>query len=373
MKLLTLLIYLLFSINLLSQNFCEKSRLKRLVKATNNSDSARVTKLKNKIDIGYSWPHKYQLLYSYSDHINYISEIGKSIEIDSLSQTKTCLDRLSIIVNEYSRSTSDSLFALDKKCDVNRIAAAYNMVYRTYNNQYLIDSLDNQVRYKKEFQNPHDLDSLFETELPNIIDSLSIDPKMNSEETDYLIVIERAGENGEDIVIKLDLYYKEDNYGYPLGYYKSAAIDYPIKIFSTIVKGMLRISKSVKTSITGEADSHRPNGLIYQGELNEIKWNRFHIKPGQQISNLDLAFLRAYNASIIFKNITTKNILKIYAIDHLDISGTNKGAEYRRIEMTAYFYGYYTEEYERMSGDAKQAIKKDNRVIKIKKNKISRE
>lgn len=366
---LSVIICFIFS-NLYGQNIFDKWKINRSVKLVNNDKLIKADRIITKVHPQENWSKHYMVLYQYPSIIKYISEYSSLFEKDSLIGLKTNMDSLNRIIMKYKGFNADTAWLINKGYEISRVYKINNQIAKHIKNKHTIDSLEHQLSLKKEYETPAMLDSLANIILPKIIDSEYVPPLKGYTDTEYLIEIKREGKNGENLIVKLSLYYKEDLYGYPLGIYRSTALNYPIEIFSRIVKSRIQTKSIIKNIVTGEADANIPYGLYYDGYYGDIEEGDFNILIDSKITNLELAFLRAFNAKMIFESIVHKKIEPIKTIDHILISEENKGIEFRKVTMIAYFFGYFTKQYNELSDKAKESVNIEKKTILIERNNV---
>ncbi len=378
MKRLLLIMIIIMSISNIEvdgQIFYKKWKIKRSVKILNNGNyykaKRKITSLKPK----GKWDKKYIKLYNYFYNISYLSKYQTIFKQDSLIVLRKNKEILDSLVMDYVKFNSDTIWLNKKGFDISKFRLLRNDINDQI--QYLIerkrilienDSLKNQIKLKREYETPPLLDSLADIILPKIIDLNKVSKLEGAKQTEYLIEIKRDGELGKDLIVKLSLYYEDKLYGYPKGIYRSKALDYPIKIFSSIIKENLQKKSIAKVNIIGEADANVPNGLEYDGFYGNITETNYEIYKGAIITNQQLAYLRAYNGKKLFEEITGIKVQSIKAIDHIPYG--NKGVKFRKITMTAYLLDYFTEKFNKLSKEAKDNLNIEIKTIKIKNDDI---
>ena len=156
--------------------------------------------------------------------------------------------------------------------------------------------------------------------------------------------------------------------GYGLGRYDDKKIDGLIQEFTNPILHLLLMRYQLKQtdfliniSTKGEADAHYPAGLKYDskkmGQIkNQICFNvsaprdtiRINLANKDPIDNFQLAFLRAYNAYVVFKNVIDDNIpvgkksmasflhysTRFTAKNWIELDNTKLGSQYRKVEIT---------------------------------------
>lgn len=369
---LSALYFFLFVFFTKGQGFFTKHKLKRVACFVNESKTDKALKIHNKIQISNNWSNKNLFFYDYLEHRHLIDSFNNSFGYYQLRGLEEKHIKIQSIINKWEALNKDTLYLARKGYKIEPFRSLKEKLNKLLDykksTQGVIDSLFKQITYKNDYETPQILDSLANVILPKILATEMVPPLKGSKSTEYLLEVIKDGKN---LVVKLELYYEENLYGYPLGSYQSPAIDYPIKIFSRVVVGRLQPKKVLKVDILGEADAYRPNGLMYNGkDLGNINQDGFKIMYGGIISNGDLAFLRAYNAQQIFLHIVNKPINPLRIKDHLLISDQHLGLQYRKVTMTASFFGYFTEEYNKLSDDAKKSLDDHKRTIIIKNDKI---
>ncbi len=366
------LIFSLYIFTANGQGFFAKQKIKRIALLVNESKIANALEIRNKIQVSNNWSARYLFFFDYPNHRLLVDSINNNIESYSLGSLLQKQTKIHKILSNWEKLKRDTIFLARRGYKIDPLRSAKQRIDKLIDykqsDQGIIDSLSKQIIYKKDYETPAILDSLANVILPQILSAEIVPPLQGSKSTEYLLEVIKDGKN---LIVKLQLYYEENLYGYPLGSYQSPAIDYPIKIFSRIVLGRLQPKNLVKVDIIGEADANRPNGLTYNGkDLGNINQDGFQIKYGDLIDNEDLAFLRAYNAQLIFFQLVNKPVNQLRTKDHLKISDQNLGLQYRKVTMTASFFGYFTEEYNKLSDDAKRSLDDHKQTIIIKNNKI---
>lgn len=167
--------------------------------------------------------------------------------------------------------------------------------------------------------------------------------KSDLDSLDFSVLAEVVGENGEDIKLTFSLQYKGFQ-SYPNGHYKTPLTDDAIDWFATAVCE-LGLEYKVSSEIIGSADANKINDLKYiigsneWGHLNypedklKNRSDAIRISMGERIENLELAFLRAYNAEKFINRCSSMNNKSISLIDHIALNDGKKGAQFRTVEI----------------------------------------
>lgn len=367
-----LLIFFIVSINITlnGQNILSKLRLKRTASFINKQNDWKADQVHSKIKVHDNWKKKNVFFDGYIDHYKFSKSVSENLEKFSLVDLRKNLVELRSIFSNWDKQLSDTGYLLKKGYKIStfrnlngrmetQIAKLVSDSLRIVTDSLKRDSiekrnqyLDSQLKYRNNYEDPEVLHKIA-NEIPEFIANYSRGLR-GSKPAHYIL---KAKKEGKNFVLTLDVFYEENLYGFKLGNYQSDEIDYPIKIFSSTVLGRIQPSRIMRMEIVGEADANIPNGLKYSGKnLGDINTGGFRIIYGNIINNKDLAYLRAYNAKQIFVGIVNKNVDSVKTIDHTLISDKNKGVTYRKITMTAFFLGYFTELYNKMSEETQKTI-----------------
>jgi len=306
-------------------------KLKRAIEAVNNDHLLRAARLRAKLDRRRPRMDEFERL-----QLDYVTLMfaagtqGRQIDQQDTISLKSTIEECSGLLRRQESMDSNphnqlGATALDRTSALRQRATAQMDLHKSRlpRVQELADSV---------LQNIGDgLEAIIAQELDKVGD------KAGSAE--YMIKFMR---DGKDLMARLSLFYKKDMYGYNKGEYKSPAVDYPIRLFSLLIKEQMFRSTAVTTRVTGEADAHTPgDGLKYGGEFWELVFDGKVVKKGDRIDNRMLAYLRGRNAQEIFELITVSRVISINAVDHLQDPKRPKGEDYRKIEVVCALINYF--------------------------------
>lgn len=364
-----------------AQSLAVKHKLNKTLRLINKGNATEVPRLLSRFTETQNWKPKEILKKDYATL--YMTVLSLQIPIDSLP--KDSLLKLNAIIEsfivEWDSLGRDTVNPLKKGIKITEIREKKyrieNAIAKIDNDSILsalrdsIAAKDSMIALKRQYEECYDLDTIAKTAL-DLVNTNKIPPQKGSESTDYVMEFKRGGSGGKDLYCLLTIYVKDDLYGYPLGYYQSDAINYPIKIFSTLIKSRLTSKAVIVSSISGEADCYEPgDSLIYYGEYGDtIYQDSTPIIKGQKITNEQLAFLRAYNAKDIFQTTTHRETDTLIAIDHLAESSELKGYQYRKIVMTVCIVNYYADAYNKLSTPAQKSVNVRPKTVVIDKDHV---
>ncbi len=194
----------------------------------------------------------------------------------------------------------------------------------------------------------------------------------NFPEAVYEFTSSRDGANLEDVILTLDVFIISD---FELGAYDNQITNLTFPILADILTDYLNEKEEkylrqirIKGSCTGIADAHKVGPrLKYKGEYGEVtnieysdissgvgrrgfgKVKIANISEGQEISNLDLAFLRAYNVTEYLDSKSHEfpdlvefdvNNIELKAFDEKD----STGYQYRKVTLNLLVENFYLDQ-----------------------------
>lgn len=165
--------------------------------------------------------------------------------------------------------------------------------------------------------------------------------------------------HGESIALTITPIFTEHDKNFKLGKYTSENVNEIFRIFAGRVNETISDSMNLFGIVQGEADANPvpKNSLRYEAFSDE--WGTIResvdrdifpnttitLTPHQNISNLELAFLRAYRIkSLLNEELKIKGVFdRIIAIDHERVNKKNKGGKFRCVTASIIILDFFHE------------------------------
>jgi hypothetical protein len=213
---------------------------------------------------------------------------------------------------------------------------------------------DTLLMAKKVLEEPHIITEILGFNKSAFEERAGRYAKNDLDSLDFSILAEVVGKNGEDVKLTFSLQYRGFQ-SYPKARYKTPITDDAIDWFALAVCE-LGLAYDISCHITGTADANKVGELKYT--IGSKEWGDIHysqdrltnisydvdISKGSMINNMELAFLRAYNAEQYFTICSAVNTDGISIIDHIALIDGKKGAKYRTVEIVVLVKGVFTDE-----------------------------
>ena len=298
---------------------------------------------------------------------------------------------------ELQANLGDSVYSAHFRCE--RIKY-YDSIVKKTDSVFMNLSVKNQIKLQRKFSISHNNLNALENRTRTLtsavckIDSaLPLKYRIMSEEAltalnlfdaakfkvnkvDKLIVLlESYGPYNEDLLIKIDSYYDTTLLYYPFNKYQSREINKTQELIADLIqKLVLRTSSKpiVSALIEGWADGYPiKRNLRYDGkdgDIDSIKFNGIEfmtLRKDSPVTNLALAFLRAYHASRLFNSvlINSENYFEIRAIE---VKKKDKKGTYRRVSLQFLIKDYFPLTYKLTDEQLKKIVGETNASFMIK-------
>lgn len=191
------------------------------------------------------------------------------------------------------------------------------------------------------------------------------------------LLLSRTGKKGEHLGVLFEVAILEGGSSFELGIYKNDFADNTISYLTSLLntylfkKTKLALSKiQIMGTIEGIADSVDIGGTRYGGEYGMIHRSYQDLSSGgsaprtcnlnsnDRITNLQLAFLRAYNALQIFNqdlkpySIIEQKDITIHAIDER----FHEGYQWRKVTLKLEIKNFYLDDFELLEDDLQDTV-----------------
>jgi hypothetical protein len=357
----------------MAQSFSDKHKLNKAVRLINKKDTVKSAQLISNLYDGDRWRNQEKLKLLYVT--NSIYDLPTKGEVMKLSKDsiriaiKVCNTFLSkwIELGPDTISLEKKGIKAEKIYD-ERIALIY-MLNSLCKDSIYEDSISNLIVII-DYRNSIDRDS-FAQAVADIMKRQGTDLV----EGDYEIKAVAAGVDGNDLSLQLVIG-SENRSGYPPSKYQSNSIESRIRIFATMMWPYIEDTTFKHSdTIIGSADADPPGAIPYLGEFGPVSFHNQILDSGSIITNEQLAYLRGYNAKVIFDSITESNldINCIYPVDYQQDPRKPVGPQYRGVIMIIYIVDYFQPKYDKIPDKVKaRAYINRSPIIWIKNGKIIR-
>lgn len=197
-------------------------------------------------------------------------------------------------------------------------------------------------------------------------------------EHEPVIIASRSGNRAQNLEILFEVAILNGGYRFDLGNYKNLFADITIRILTSTLNAYIsgkeeRDVESIRIigNISGIADANPIGNTQYNGEFGNISSQKYrdksvvpntvkymNISPNSNITNLQLAFLRAYNAlqvinkDMLHHSVVQEQNIEIIAIDEL----IETGYDWRKIVIKITVENFYLNDFNALDEEVQNDV-----------------